>query len=123
MTQLRFESMRDLKPSRPTVQDEAVAEEIARHIVEAVNLDEFYWEGDDVTARIRQVRDEIVLNGEPEKVFIRLAKKEPPADCQRRKSEQRLLYERVSEHCEHIAKAIVAEVLEASGKRYDERYS
>ena len=88
-----------------------------------MNLDEFYWEGDDVAVRIGQVRDDIMLNGAPEKVFIRLAKKEPPADCQRRKSEQRLLFESVSHHCEHIAKAIVAEVMEAAEKRYDERYS
>jgi hypothetical protein len=123
MTQMRFESMRELRPPRPTVHDEAIAEEIATHIVEAVNLDEFYWEGDDITDLIAIVRDDIILHGEPEKVFLRIASKEPPEDCKGTKSQRCHMYETISQHCVHITGAIVAEVLEAAEKRYDERYN
>jgi len=122
MVQRRFESMRDIKPPRPEIQDDAIAEEIAKHIIEAVNLDEFYWDGDDIQDRIGKVRDEIIANGAPEHVFRRLAKKEPPASCSGEKSAQCRVYEGIADHCEHITKAIVAEVMEAANKRYDERY-
>lgn len=110
------------KPPRPTVQDEKVASRIAARIVEAVNLDEFYWTKEEVPDRIADVTQEIVLYGKPRGVFYRLWKKQPLADCSGRRGGHPYGWDGIDDHCRDIADEIAKEELERAVEEYRERY-
>lgn len=120
--QLRFASMRSLRPPRPTIQDEGVALSIARRIVAEVNLDEFYWAADEVPDRIYDVQQEIMRAGNPAEVFDRLWCRQPPINCRGERGGHPYGWECIDEHCRHIADDIARDELAKARAAYAKRY-
>jgi len=114
MKQKRFPSMFELRPPRPTTRDKKVARRISERLVCEVNLDDFYWEPSEIEDRVLDVTAEIVLNGEPAKVFHRLAKKYTGADPYG--------WEGIDDHCRAIADEIEAEEVQKARREYAKRY-
>lgn len=102
-----------LKPSKPTIRTPRVAERIAKRIVAAVNLDEFYWESSEIPDRVFDVAQEIMCCGRPATVFGRLQRKSPPVTNAPRSERVCHPYgwEGIDEHCREIADEIETEEL------------
>lgn len=116
--QLRFPTLRSCRPPRPTIQSERVATAIARRIVAEVNLDDFYWEPEEISERIADVSDEIQRCGRPETVFSRLHKRQHLVSCSGEYG-----WEGIDEHCRAIADEIAAEELQAAIQWWRKRYA
>lgn len=100
-----------LRPDPPTLRSRAVAEEIARRIVAEVNLDDFYWEKDELPDRIADVTEEIMGGGKVRTLFTRLHRKQPPYNDKGDLGGHPYGWEGIDEHCRHIADEIADGVL------------
>lgn len=123
MRQPRFPCMKSCRPPKPTFTSERVATAIARRLVAEVNLDEFYWEADEIEERILDVRDEIMRAGRPTTVFTRLWKRQPPVSCNGERGAHPYGWDGIDEHCRAIADGIAEEELQAAIKWWRERYA
>ena len=120
--QLRFESMKKLRPPKPTIRDEHVALRIAERIVKGINDDDdyCYWEPEEVPHLIDKMAAEIVSAGNPQNVTERLRKQQP------------LIlgthgghpwgWEGIREACREIAGDIAAEELKSAVEKWESRY-
>lgn len=117
MKQKTFPGMR---PPRPTIRTRRVAERVAVRLVEAVNLDEFYWTREELPERIADVTEEIMRLGFPAAVFKRLHKQE-----RNRLGDGGHNYgwEGIHEHCGVIADDIACEELERAFVEWDRDYA
>lgn len=122
MSQMRFETMKDLKPPAPSLLDEAVATKIAMRIVTDVNMDEFYWSSDELNERVNDVRDEIMTGGDPGRVFDRLRAKHKPTSASGKREGHPYGFNGIALHCSQIATEITGSELIDAVKRYIERY-
>lgn len=122
MNQMRFEAMKELKPPEPGIRDEAIAKRIAERIVNAVNLDEFYWTPDEIEERVADVTSEIVLNGDPKSVFQRLVRNQRPVNCAGKKEGHPYAFVGIDDHCRNIAAEITGDELIEAQIRYQQRY-
>jgi len=122
--QLTFPQTKKIIPPRPTIRSESVAYQIAKEIVETVNLDEVYWTADELNDRIFDVQHDIMENGNPADVFERLHRKSPfKTDEQRERVTAPYGWEGIDEHCRHIAGMIAEEKLVDAVDAWKERYS
>ena len=113
--QLRFPSMRKIKPSTLTIRDEKVALAIAQRIVKEVDPDNFYWQPSEIEDRIYDVQQEIMRVGRPATVFGRLVKRQSPLSCS-------YGWEGIEQDCRCTADAISDEELHKAREHYSERY-
>jgi hypothetical protein len=120
--QLRFETMKSVRPPVPTIRTPDVAERIARRIIAEVNLDDFYWEPGEIEDRVYDVTQEIARCGRPANVFSRLYQRQPPFNDRGDRGGHPFGWEGIDEHCRHIADEIAEEELDAARKHYTERY-
>jgi len=103
-----------LKPPKPTIRTSHVAERIARRIVAEVNLDDFYWELEEVPECVEDVKQEIMRCGRPATVFDRLSRKGViPIKYD---------WDGIDEHCRHIGDRIAKEELERAMTEYRRDY-
>lgn len=93
-----------------------MAEAIAKRLVAEVNLDDFYWEPEEVPERISDVSDEIQRSGCPATVFSRLVKRGS-------KNWHEYRWEGIDEHCRQIADDIAAEELQQAILWWRKRYA
>jgi len=121
--QLTFPQTKSIVPPRPTIQSERVAYEIAREIVVEVNLDDVYWNADELDDRIFDVQQEIMARGNPASVFDRLYHKQPfRTDEKRERVTAPYGWEGIDEHCRWIADEIAERKLTEATKAWEKRY-
>lgn len=122
MQQLRFNTMRQLRPPKPTAHDEGVALKIAERIVAEVNLDEFYWTVEEVPQRVDEMVEEIIKKGRPRTVVHRLWKNQPLVSDDGTRGSHPWGWEGIEEHCFAIADKIEAEEVKAAVDHWMKRY-
>jgi hypothetical protein len=120
--QLRLPVCKGIKPPPPSYQDEKIAEQIARRIVAAVNMDECYWVAGEIEDVVYDVMLEIMRAGHPRTVFRRLEKRQPPLSCYGERATHPYGWEGIDDHCNHVADDIAADVMAAARAEYKERY-
>lgn len=120
--QLRFPSLRRVRPPRPTIRDERVALAIAKRIVTGVNPDNFHWDDCEIKDRIFDVQQEIMRCGRPATVFGRLRQRQPPVSCDGRRSAHPYGWEGIAEDCREIADEIAQQELATAVVHYIKRY-
>lgn len=98
-----------LKPSPPTIRSRIVAERVAARLVAEVNVDDLYWEPEEIPTRLADVTREIMRYGRPETVFSRLYKQQHPIDDTGRRGGHPYGWEGIDEYCRAIAKGIADE--------------
>jgi len=122
MKQLRFPAIKFCRPPKPTITSERVAEAIAKRIVAEVNLDECYWEADELEERILDVCGEIMRAGRPATVFSRLYRRQPLVNDRGDRGGHPYGWEGIDEHCRAIAGEIAEEELHAAVQWWKKRY-
>lgn len=120
MKQKRFDKMPI--PPKPTIRTDYVAERIAKRIVEEVNLDEFYWTNNELPDRVWDVQQEIMREGKPATVFVRLEKRQPLLTCGGRRVTHPYGWEGMDDHCRCCAPDIAREELQSAIDDWRERY-
>ena len=116
-TQLRLPIPRTIRPTRPSIRDEAVARRIAERIVREVNMDDFYWTPEELPERIWDTQQEIMRAGNVPTVFTRLHKAEG-ADA----GGGKYGWEGIDEHCRHIGQEIADEEHDKAIAEWRSRY-
>lgn len=114
--------MKNLRPPKPTVNDECVARRIAERIVAEVNLDDFYWTPDETPRLMDEMTGEIMRAGRPRTVVRRLYKNQPLVSDNGQRGGHPWGWEGIEEHCFAIADKIEAEEINAAVEHWQKRY-
>ncbi len=121
MRQLTFPNMP--KPKRPSMKTESVALAIAKRIVAAVNIENFYWKPDEIEDRVFDVKQEIIRGGRPDGVFNRLYRRRTFTNTTGRQVHGNPYgWDGLHSHCVLIANEITHEEREKAIQRWSAHY-
>jgi hypothetical protein len=107
----RLPGFEDVRPPKPTRTTPAVADAIAKEIVEIINLDEFYFDANECEG-LAWALSQAIQTGQPANKWLGIVGRHYRA----------IWTDGIDEHFYHIAPGIVDEHVQRAIKQWEEKY-